>query len=567
MKTGDSALSGNGSLPAGLSLEAIRDLGDNLQPFIDALPLVVMILDLDHRVVMTNRVARKMAGGIDPVDAGMRCHQLSHHIDVPCDDVDVPCPLKKVLETRAPVTVTHTHFDAEGNEILHEVTATPILDEAGEVVRIIEFCPDVTVLKRTEASLQERTSDLRRKVRELNCLYGISDLAAKPGVSLNDLIRGTLDLVHSTWQDPAMTCVRIILGDQEFRTENFEETKWRLSAPIHSGSEQAGYAGTELGGHADIKQAGSRGTEQAGTLVVFYLQERDNTEGSPFLEEEESLLKAVSGRLETFIENRRIEEALKTLNENLEQKVAERTASAERKARQLRKLASELTQSEQRERKRLARVLHDHLQQLLVGARFHLGMVKQRYQSDESLQGTIRQIDGMIDESIEASRSLTVELSPPILFEGSLPQVLDWLCLWMQEKHGLTVDLRVRAGADPEAEDIRVFLFQAVRELLFNVVKHAGTSRADVSLSPDGQNRVRITVIDKGRGFDPADHDAPGSRTSVFGLYGIKERLDLLGGTMKMESTPGRGTCITLLAPASSDKSPRDHEPPSGDST
>lgn len=511
---------------AGLTLGMIGKMGGSLQTFIDAVPMVIIVIDLDHRIVLANRVARKMAGGIDPAAAGMKCFELSHHGKSPCDGINEPCPLRTIVETKAPVTVTHTHFDAEGNELLHEVTATPILDESGEVVRIIEACPDMTLLKRTEESLKERTHDLRRKVRELNCLYGISDLAAKPTVSLDELIEGTIDLIRLAWQYPDITCVRIVLEGWEFATDNFEKTRWKLAAPICVDS------------------------EPAGTLEVFYLEKRPAAFDGPFLEEEKALITAIARRLEMFLKNRRIEEELRALNENLEQKVAERTAAAERKAGQLRQLASELTQTEQRERQRLARMLHDHIQQLLVGARFHVGIVKQRHPGDSGLQQTIRQIDEMIDESIKAARSLTVELSPPILYEGGLPQVLDWLCCWIQEKHGLTVVLQAKGGADPDAEDIRVFLFQAVKELLFNVVKHAKTDHADVRLSQADGNRVRIVVSDSGAGFDPARIGSRGQASSVFGLFSIKERLELLGGKMEIDSAPGRGACITLLAPA-----------------
>jgi CheY-like chemotaxis protein/anti-sigma regulatory factor (Ser/Thr protein kinase) len=119
----------------------------------------------------------------------------------------------------------------------------------------------------------------------------------------------------------------------------------------------------------------------------------------------------------------------------------------------------------------------------------------------------------------------------------------------MQQTHRLKVEVQADAAAEPNAEDIRVLLFQSVRELLFNVVKHAGVASARVRMSRDGDDSVRITVSDEGVGFDPMAPSDEGALSSGFGLFSLRERLDLLGGRIGVESTPDRGTRVTLLAP------------------
>ncbi len=114
-----------------------------LQTVIDAIPDVLLVIGTDLRIVFANRAAREMAGGIDP-PVCLSCHQLSHHRDQPCAGKDEPCPLRQVITTKAPMTVTHTHRDAEGKDFFVEVTAAPVLDESGEVSYVIEACRDVT---------------------------------------------------------------------------------------------------------------------------------------------------------------------------------------------------------------------------------------------------------------------------------------------------------------------------------------------------------------------------------------------------------------------------------------
>ncbi len=238
---------------------------------------------------------------------------------------------------------------------------------------------------------------------------------------------------------------------------------------------------------------------------------------------------------------------VRILNETLEERVAERTAIAEQRADQLRRLASQLTQVEQRERRRLAEVLHDHLQQLLVGAKLNLAGLQAEF-PDAAGGPILRQVNDLLGESISVSRSLTAELSPPVLYDQGLAQALQWLSRRAQEQHGLCVTVHADPSANPVDEDARILLFQAVRELLFNIVKHAHTDHATVEMRRLDDDRLQIVVKDEGVGFDPTNR--PKSRDSGgFGLFSIRERLQYLGGQMQMSSTPGRGTRVEVVAP------------------
>jgi two-component system CheB/CheR fusion protein len=151
----------------------------------------------------------------------------------------------------------------------------------------------------------------------------------------------------------------------------------------------------------------------------------------------------------------------------------QRTAELDQRNRQLARLTSELTLAEQRERRRLAEVLQDHLQQQLAGARLNLEMAC----AEAAPDAAVRTAYDLVTHSLETSRTLSAELSPPVLYLHGLTEAFKWLSRWMEKTQNLCVDLHVGLKTDPAQEELKILLFQSVRELLFNVVKHAGTNR------------------------------------------------------------------------------------------
>ena len=233
------------------------------------------------------------------------------------------------------------------------------------------------------------------------------------------------------------------------------------------------------------------------------------------------------------------EELLKTKGE-LEERVHSRTS-------QLRALAIKLTNAEHRERKRLAGIIHDNLQQLLVGAKWSAQRVQKKIKNKDLRESLNRTIE-LLEESIISSKSLVVELSPPILHESGLVAALKWLSRWMLEKYDLTISIDSEIEISPDLEGICILLFQSVRELLFNVIKHSQVKEAKISISRK-DSRIQITVSDKGVGFDPASiADDYGFETG-FGLFSIRERLDFMGGHITIDSSRGKGTSVFMVVP------------------
>ena len=219
----------------------------------------------------------------------------------------------------------------------------------------------------------------------------------------------------------------------------------------------------------------------------------------------------------------------------------------ERRTRQLRALAVELSQMEDSERHRLADMLHDDLQQILVGIRYQLDLIRWRIGEDRQTTEIVDQIGELVSQAIGRSRSLSHELSPPMLRQKGLLSAIKWLSDYMKDQHGLAVELVLSKDAEPASELLRSFLYKAARELLFNVVKHAGVQEARLELQRAGRS-LRLTVRDEGMGFDP-ESLLSGAGEEGTGLLNIQERLELMGGHLDVDSKPGAGSTfeITLL--------------------
>lgn len=221
-------------------------------------------------------------------------------------------------------------------------------------------------------------------------------------------------------------------------------------------------------------------------------------------------------------------------------------AVAERRSTQLRSLSRELNLAEQREKQRLSQLLHDGLQQQLVGAKFRIGALERS--CGAHLRPVVEELNELICESLESSRSLAYELSPPVLTRSGLLPALEWLSGWMKSRHGLKVRFQARCEPPPVPEDTAILLYQATRELLFNVVKHAKVGTATLEVAREGPE-LHIRVCDRGRGFDPDQLQAVGGAFGGLGLPSIRERLDSLGGRLEMDAAPRHGSRFTLVAP------------------
>lgn len=352
---------------------------------------------------------------------------------------------------------------------------------------------------------------LAERVKELNCLYTITKIFEKKGLTLDEIIRRTIEVIPTAWQYPEIAGARVSLEGKEFRTRRFVQTAWIQECPIivHG--------------------------LPVGTVAVSYRSEKPQQDEGPFFKEERNLLNVIAQRLGDVIERKWSEQKLLTYQQ------------------ELRSLATELALSEERERRIIAQALHDRIGQVLALINIKIGAMLQQVPSGQ-IKKELQEIRRLVSECVAETRSLTFDLSPPILYELGFGAALEWLAEKMQQQYGLTVSVTGQTRKVPLSIEWQVTLFTAIRELLVNVSKHARTKSASVTLRRT-KTEVILTVEDKGVGMDPMKRLFGKAASEGFGLFGIRERLGFMGGRVELASKPGKGTSVTLFVPLRSNGS------------
>lgn len=214
---------------------------------------------------------------------------------------------------------------------------------------------------------------------------------------------------------------------------------------------------------------------------------------------------------------------------------------------QLRAMTLQISLVEERERRRLATDLHDHIGQTLALAQIKLGEIKE-LATGTSMSGSLDDIRLLVEQAIKSSRELTFELSPPILYDLGFESAVEWFGDYLEEHHGLRAIVRQDDQYKPMGNETMVLLFQVVRELMLNVAKHAQAHQVEVAIRREGNNLV-IDVTDDGVGFDRQQLTASQEKPRGFGLFSIRERIECIGGSLRIDSRPDRGSRVSFTVP------------------
>jgi len=361
---------------------------------------------------------------------------------------------------------------------------------------------------------QSVDSRLRERVKELTVLHRTARLLQDTSRPAQDVIPRVVAGLPSAWQYPELAEARVTLGSATWSTPGFVENDRTQEGHfrLHDGT--------------------------PGEITIVYREHPPGAGPGVFLEEEEELVGSLAEMLRAYFQHHRHDEELLASNERLEQLVAERTAS-------LRRLASEVCLTEERERRRIAEDLHDHLGQGLALIKLRLKELR----GDAVFDGrgpALDELVGLSDQAIRYTRGLTCELSPPMLYELGLGPALDWLGEQTAKKFDLKIRVRDRCRR-PLSDEVKVMLWKSSRELLHNVVKHADARRIDIDLAAV-HDEVVLTVADDGKGFDA--RAVRRADDSGFGLFSIDERLVQLGGRMELETARGKGCTVRLRVPS-----------------
>lgn len=384
---------------------------------------------------------------------------------------------------------------------------------------------------------------LGERVKELTCLHGVARLLQDPPDDPAAVLALVVELLPPAWQYPEVTEARITAGSAVAATAGFRP---------------AGQSQT-------VQFAGGDGSE--GLIEVVYLEDMPPSFEGPFLKEERALIQSLAQMLSSYFERLTAEDKVRKAYNGLERQVRERTADLERvnqalreeiaerrKAEEvirdsqakLRRLAAELTLAEERERRTIAGNLHDHIGQALALIRTRLRQIQDKAVFS-GMEQDIEDSLALLDQTIQSTRTLTFEISPPVLYDLGLEPALDWLCAQFGKKHGLNVVLGSEGSGQTVPDDIQITVFRSVQEFLMNAVKHARASKVAVHLALE-PGSLRVEVEDDGVGFE-AGPETRLTDHGGFGLFSIRERLQVLGGSLEIISVPGRGAKFVLSVP------------------
>ena len=406
---------------------------------------------------------------------------------------------RRVMESGEAEEIEESYVK-DGQEMNVHTVKTPLTDDNGDSIGVLGIFWDVSDRKRAEEALRESEERYRS-------LYNSS----RDGIAFFDM--------HGNYVD-ANPALAGMLG---YTLEELKGMTWEDMTPRKWHQLTADIVNNQVLTRGFSDEYEKEYLRKDGTLVPV-------ANKAWVIKDEQGNPTGMWGTIRDISERKRVEQELIAYHERL------------------RSLVSELSRVEERERWELADRLHDSVAPLLTISTMRLGRLKESVTSD-GWAAEIEDIGKLLDEAIRTVRSVTYELCPPVLHELGLRPAVASLAEQFGRLHGIAVE--VDDDGQPESLDrnARAFAFRAVRELLFNVAKHARARHACVSIRKD-RDFVRIEVQDDGVGFDASGEGVFAEGERAFGLFNIRERLDQLGGRLEVESSPGRGTHVTMLVPA-----------------
>lgn len=443
-------------------------------------------------------------------------------------------------------------------------------DQSGAPVALIA-CEDITDRKQAEQALQTSEQSIRR-LYEITNATGLSFGArlgellklgcqrfAMPNGAVTRRDGDDLEIVYAHAPGGVLCagfrlplasayCQSVMSSDDPLCFENIARSAWRDHPGYRTMGMQA-YMGTKLVVNGEIY----------GTLCFLGAAPRPD----PISDADKDFLKLMAVWVSGELARDQAVKDLRSAHAELEHRVVERTEALSRSNQltqeladsrvKLRALVTELSRAEERERRRLAVELHDYLAQSLALGKIAVGRADQMIKGPTISLGAkdaLLEARQALDSAISYTRTLIAELSPMVLYDLGLLAALRWLADQMKH-HNLAVEVIGLSQELNLKEEQAVFLFQCVRELLWNVIKHAETNRARVFYNfADGFIELSVEDFGKGISLDVSALHNLGRAGERFGLFSIRERLEQQGGCFHIESNLGRGTRVTLRMPS-----------------
>lgn len=389
-----------------------------------------------------------------------------------------------------------------GDAVWISLSVEPVRDSEGKIVESRSMAIDITERKRAEDALRRQAHDLGERIKELNCLFGISKLIERRDLSWRELFQGIVNLIPPAWQYPEITCARAILEDEEFRTENFRETNWRQTRiiAVHG--------------------------EHIGNVEVFYLEERPETDEGPFLQEERSLLDAIAERLGRVLERKKAEEDLQEAYDHLEMQVKLRTAElaeANEKLRneiaERRRMEEALRNSSEKLKSFAYSVIHD-LKSPSIGIHGLTEALSKHYRDILDERGR-RYCDQILKASVHIA-ALTEKINVLVAAKESPLKVeqinVKEILQTIREEFSPRLSIRQIEWMEPETivniKADRMSTIRVFRNFVDNALKYGGDVLSEIRIGYEASDEFHFfSVSDNGAGISGDDYE------KIFGLF------------------------------------------------
>jgi PAS domain S-box-containing protein len=534
------------------SLEALRESELRFRTVFNNAAVGVDVLDKYGRFIEVNAALAKMLGYSVEELAEIGPLDLTHPDDL---EESRECLNQFVDGKRDSYRLEKRYIRKDGSILFADVMVSKILDPYGKYAATIGVISDITERRKAEDALRVKTHQLGERVKELNCLLGISQLLEKNNASLKEMLQGIVDLIPAAWQFPEVTCARINLDHQEFRTRNYGAPVSTLSVTVLANGEAKGF------------------------LEVSYLKEKPQFDEGPFLKEERNLLNAIAERVGRILERQEAEKELARYRNELEDRVRQRTMELARRNEQLRHEIDERKKAEEalsqtagelersnKDLEQFAYVAAHDLREPLIGVTAYLKVLERRSRGrlDADLQKYVtRAINTLLrmDRLVQGLLAYSLVKHEKAQFEA-----IDCNVVVKQTLANLGSAIR-ESGARVTADNLPIVmgnsaqLIQLYQNLISNAIKFSGDSQPEIHISvAHTEKEYRFSFADNGIGIAPPyfdrvfrifqrlenGSDQPGSGIGLASCQKIVERH---GGRIWVESQPGCGSTFHFTIP------------------
>ena len=519
-----------------------------LQDIVDGVEDELLVIDREYRVKFANSAVRgRFQKGVESL-IGRLCYEVLHGRDRPCAAPLWDCPLRKVLESGSMTTVIHP-ARSRGADTYFKITAYPLHDSYGNIKAVVELRSDVAVAKEMESRLVRQYDEVLALSRISAALSGLWDLDAILRVALDsvlNIMNGTIGGILLLDEQTQTLSYRVHQG---LSTKYVEEMRMSLGEGIAGRVAESGKVILLEDISADPRTAHPDLVSDEGlkAFISVPLRAKDKVLGvinvasrmpHHFTTNDMYLLHSIGDQLGVAIEQARLYERL-------------------RKARErLRRLARQNLVAEEEERRRIARELHDETSQSLSGLALQLEALLEMYamsgnQDDEFIAGLKKVQSLTVQVHKEVSRLIS-DLRPALLDTlGLIPAVRQYAESRLQSLE-INVSVETKGAERRLATDVETALFRFIQGAIGNIAQHSKAKNAIIVLEYQ-PNELLLRIGDDGQGFDVSEITDVEESGRGRGLFSMRERVGLLGGTSGVESEIGVGTTVWANVPIGQD--------------